>query len=238
MMNYEKEIRELKLLLQSPKNIIINTSYEIEQDLNIQDFLKKFPKTVENGFDLDIGKDRVLFGRFMDDLKTVITLIDLMIKIMYKNMSDKDADSIEKCCNAFPDNIGKRILSQLSYFYYLSAVYDYYKIYQSTQREICYVCKKIYEEELEESFSPSLDIENYKDLTLQEKHKKKTIQYFEEHKKEMLDKINYFNIYFEDISEARLIETGKIIWNNYSNNKKKDSEKMKESFKKILNALS
>jgi len=108
--NEEKE--QMKMIINS-NAIIQNISYKLAHDLNTISF---FEKLIDNIKEYD-SMERMDKYHFDKDFVEIRSVLHLLYRSLRANSmtQDKDAEKIVKCCNIFPDNIGKRIIMFISY---------------------------------------------------------------------------------------------------------------------------
>jgi len=231
-----EDVKELNAIVYA-KNIIQNASYRIANDLNIKDFLNNIEYNIIRYIkqNKDDGKERVWRSNFEDDLENMVSFLSSMMRSMraLNSIKDKTSDEIEKCCNVFPDNIGKRILSQLSYLPLLlliKEIVDYEKDLKKYIDDIDFY-KKLYSDQIKNSEH----IENDFFIDFEKRNKKisEIKVYYEKTRKKSLE-----NSILEMIDlhkKYEKYEIGKFYWDKKAEADKLFIMNLKDLFEEMLN---
>ena len=118
---FDKENEQLSILFNS-KNILQNISYKLENDRNSIYFFENLISNIENYDNLP----RMQKYYFDNDFKAMYKTLKMFYRgfqsdIRFKKM---DASDMLKCCKAFPDHIGERIIGLISYIPIMDLFYE------------------------------------------------------------------------------------------------------------------
>jgi len=195
---------------------MIDTTKENEQ-LNI--LLHK--KNVLQNISYKLSKDaNIIFKKIRKTLKN-------FFEVLFQEYGDIEIEKIIKCCNIFPDNIGKRIIMQISYIFLLDGF-----IHRINYEEN----KKNYmDKELIDIISSNKRKNDFTDYEKKNVWLLQQIKKYEENKEEIETAIkilikNYKEA--KDLDELK-IELAKKVWNNEIEKK----ENFIKKFKNIINEI-
>jgi len=118
---FKKDYENLTAILNS-KQIIQNLSYKLEEDENCKKFFSSVYDKSEKIEELE-HMDRWQFIRDIKEMSKILKYLSMAMENEWW-LKDKSADDILKCCSVFPDNIGKRILIQMSYIPLLNGMIE------------------------------------------------------------------------------------------------------------------
>ena len=224
MIELSTENDYLSILL-NKKVTIQNISYKLEHDKNITSFLNDLIDNIENFNKLD----KIEQYYFTKDFKEMRKTLTLLLDVLFREYKDVPIEKIVKCCNIFPDNIGERIVKQISYIPLLNGFAHTINYYEWEKNLMS-------EETLNFFKSEYYDIED--DFTDYDRKNAFILKKIKEYKENKDDIDTALSILITSYKNARdinkfKIELGKKVWNDKIGSRKNLINNLKKSFQAI-----
>lgn len=138
-MIFDKEKEQMKHLINA-KNLLQNFSYKIQHDLNSKNFFENVVSNIKNYETLE----RMEKYHFENDIKEMREVLHLLYSGLQTDdyIKSKTSKEMIKCCNVFPDNIGKRMIIQISFIPLIDLFYEdlKYKQFIAEKLDVTKVC--------------------------------------------------------------------------------------------------
>ncbi len=241
---FNKEKEQIKHIL-NVRNIIQNISYKISNDLNSKYFFDNVINYIRNYDSLD----RMIQYQFKRDLKEMREILNLLYAVLknFEDTKNKAAEDIIKPRSIFPDNIGKRIISQISYIPILELFYKDLKYKE-------YIADKI---DLQKKFCGDTPQENQRkklfnranpfnkkfpkdedfiDYEMKNELIEIVEKEYEKEKEEIKNSLNILLLQYENSTDIN--KTLLLIGAAYWENEKKSESSQFEALKKSMEAIS
>lgn len=240
-MIFDNEKKEMKNIIDS-KNIIQNFSYKLEYDKNSKHFFKNIIQNIKSYDRLEIMEKY----HFEKDLKEMREVLHLLYRGLMSEdkIKDKTAEELKKCCNIFPDNIGKRILRKISYIPLIDLMYEKILLKEYINKKIDvnknFCGTTILEEQERKIFNDSNMFpkdEDFIDYDMRNKY----IEKLESEKDDILKDealqilINQYDK-AEDIKSVEIL-IGAAYWEEKQNINRQTVESLKEAINKMSEAF-
>ncbi len=241
---FEKEKEQMNVIIQS-RYIIQNITYKLTNDKNSISF---FDNVIENvrGYE---SLERMEKYYFENDLKEMRQVLGLLYKSLQTDtyIKNKTAEEMIKCCNVFPDNIGKRTIILISYIPIIELFFEdllykeYFKNYVDlekkmmgeTQQEHQY--SRLFEESIFKKKFPKDD--EFIDYSMRNDFTNKLKDEYEKTRKEEIkEAIDLLLKFYEesDNSEDNKLSIGSTYWEE----KKRIQSKETKAFADAITLMS
>lgn len=243
---FTEEKNNMKILINA-KNSLQNFSYRLSNDLNAKEF---FTNVIENikKFDSlsdDVTSERMFKYHFVNDLKEMREVLHLFFSGLQSkdDIKSRTSEELIKCCRIFPDNIGKRIIRQISYIPLLDLFHEKQAYLEYLNNKINLDEKSMgqtpLEYQKESIFSDSLfskkfpKDEDFIDYAMRNRYVEiLEKEYFETKRDEINNALNILIEQYEKHDKAPL-----IIGSAYWDNKQKINSSKIQAFKDVVNAM-
>lgn len=243
-MIFEEEKKDMKTILNS-KGLFQNFSYKIAKDLNSKHFFDNLISNIKNYKNLE----HMQKYNFEKDLKEMREVLHLLYSGLQSDTYIKSKTSAEmiKSCNVFPDNIGKRMIIQISYIPIINLFYEdlMHQEFFSKKIDLLQVScgKTMQEDQRERLFGKGLfhkkfpKDEEFIDFSMRNEFiTELEKEYIDTRKEEINTALNILLSQYEDSED--LDKTTLLIGATYWDNKKTVSSKQTLAFKSALEAMS
>lgn len=215
-LNTEKD--HLNILL-NKKNVIQNISYKLAYDKNVISFFDSLIGNIKNYNNMD-RMERYYFEK---DFTEIRKALKLFFDVLFREYHEIPIEKIIKCCNVFSDNIGKRIVMQISYIPLLDGFMHRIR-YEKNKKD--YVDDKAMKTILSFDFT---------DYNKKNEYLLKQIKEYEKNEDDIDMSIKILIREYEqtkDINKFK-IELGKQVWNDKATKQNRDIE----NFGKVVKML-
>ena len=118
---FDTEKDQMRTIIHASQ-VIQNFTYKITHDLNSTAFFKNVIENIKSYSSLE----RMEKYYFENDLKEMREVLHLLYRSLQADsiIKNKTAEELVRCCNIFPDNIGKRTIILISYIPILDLFYE------------------------------------------------------------------------------------------------------------------
>ena len=219
MIELDTERDHLNILL-NKKIVIQNISYKLAHDKNVISFFDSLIGNIKNYNNMD-RMERYYFEK---DFTEIRKILNLFFDVLFREYRKIPVEKIIKCCNIFSDNIGKRIVMQISYIPLLDGFV--HRIHYEKN-------KKDYIDD--ETMKTISSIGSTDDFTDYDKRNKYLLEQIKEYEKNKDDIDNAINILIKEYEQTKdinkfKIELGKQVWNDKVAKQNRDME----NFAKVI----
>lgn len=241
---FEQEKEKMKCILNA-KQIVQNISYKMAHDLNCIAFFENIIENIKKYDSLE-RMDKIYFSDDLEEMRLILHLLYQSLQAI-PNIKEKTADEIVKCCRTFPDNIGKRIIIQISYLPIMDLFYENFKYIEYIKKNVDFeetsIGQNILDYQQDRLFGKSIlnqkfpKDEEFLDYKMRNEFIRNLREEYEETRKQELEsEINFMlDLYTKD--ETSKIAIGSHYWDNKNKTRSEQSKAFGESIGRILEAM-
>lgn len=240
---FDEEKEKMRSIINA-KQIIENISYKLAHDLNSIAFFNEVVDNIENYSSLERMK-KYYFDRNLEEMRDVLHLLYHTL-LTNSPIKEKTAEEIVKCCNIFPDNIGKRIIILLSYIPLIDLFYEdlqyhkYFKNYTNLENKM--MGETMLEHQHDRLFKESIfsktfpKDEEFIDYELRNKFVNNLKKKYENvRENEISEALALILAHYKDNNNSEKIKV--LIGSTYWDKKKKIRSEQAKEFSKVIDSM-